>query len=345
MIDLRPIYRTLKPELTGFEKSFAQLFTKHRPQDKGGWDGLGRMLYLQQAKFRGKRLRPLLLFLSARAVGKVKPIHRLLAMMVELIHNATLLHDDVLDEAELRRSRPTINQQWGNEMAILFGDLVFSYVFLTCAQVKSARAIAILSQTANQMCQGEMIHTRRKYDLSMTEADYLKIINHKTASLFAAACYLGALFATKNKKHQNALKNYGRNFGLAYQIIDDYLDYSNNSGRPDKTPGTDFAKGKITLPLIRLKQSLKKSGKFPLFSRNIRKLLKEHNIPDDIIGCAEKYLTKCRQSLEVLPASPARKLLATLTDSIRPRLYPPKTNINGIYSNICKGRVSPQFIL
>lgn len=329
MIDLKPIYRTLKPELTLFEKSLDRTFYKQ--------DGFGRKLYLQQAKFRGKRLRPALLFLSAHAVGKIKPIHVTLALVVELIHNATLVHDDVLDDARLRRCLPTVNREWGNETAILFGDLVFSNAFRACAALKSGDAISLLSETASQMCYGELSHMAKKYDLSLTEKEYFKIIENKTASLFSASCYLGALFAATNKTHHLILKKYGLNFGLAYQIIDDYLDLMSTEESTGKTAGMDLLKGRITLPLIRLHQVLPegkrkilrkiissakevygKNKSFASQKREIKTLMADYKIAENILKSADFYIRKAQSALSGLPHSNGRELLETMAQSVLP---------------------------
>lgn len=327
MIDLNLVYQTLKPELNQLEKSLNRIFNKQ--------DGLGRKLYFQQAHSRGKRLRPALLFLSAHAVGKIKSIHLKLALVIELIHNASLVHDDVLDEARLRRCIPTVNQEWGNETAILFGDLVFANAFRVCAIIKSNNAIRIISKTANQMCYGELSHMSKKYDLSLTEEEYLKIIENKTASLFSAACYLGALFATTNIKYHLVLKKYGLNLGLAYQIIDDYLDWMDTEESTGKTAGTDLLKGRITLPLIRLHQVLpnskrkilrefissakeasSKNDSFVAQKREIKNLMTDYKIAENILKSADSYIRKAQSALGKLPHSNRHELLDEIAQSI-----------------------------
>lgn len=329
MLDLKYVYQTLKPELTRFEKSLDRVFNKQ--------DGLSRKLYSQQANFRGKRLRPALLFLSANTVGKTKRIHSELALVIELIHNATLVHDDVLDDARLRRCLPTINRQWGNETAILFGDLVFSNAFRICAAIKSNDAIKILSETANQMCYGELSHMAKKYNLSLTEKEYLEIIENKTASLFSASCYLGALFATTNRKHHLTLKKFGFYFGLAYQIIDDYHDWLGSEESTGKTAGTDLLKGRITLPLIRLYNILPNgklkilkeiiaalqdtatpNGNFANKKKEITNLMANYAVIESVLKTAGTYLQKAQKELASLPYSHNRELLRTITQAILP---------------------------
>ncbi|MBI4834128.1 MAG: polyprenyl synthetase family protein [Planctomycetes bacterium] len=325
MINLQTVHQSLKAELKQFENSFNCLFAKQ--------NGVSRKLYLYQEKVRGKRLRPVLLFLSARVSGRIKPIHFDLALIVELIHNATLMHDDVLDDARLRRYLPTINQKWGNEMAILYGDLIFSNAFKTCADIQSTEVVKVIAETVGQICHGELVHTERRFDSSLTEKDYLRIIREKTATLFATSCYLGSAFASGNKKHHLALKNYGLNFGMAYQILDDYLDFTATEKSIGKTVGTDLAKGKITLPLMRLMKRFPKNGSKKM-EKMIVSLIRNsksggaggykpdcnlESVRDDILKTAQWYSVKAVESLKALPQSAESGLLEGIAKSIIPR--------------------------
>jgi octaprenyl-diphosphate synthase len=325
MISLNEVYQSLKPELKQFEKSFGGLFAKQ--------NGVSRKLYLYQEKVRGKRLRPILLFLSARACGRTKPVHFDLALIVELIHNATLMHDDVLDDAKLRRHLPTINQKWGNEMAILYGDLIFSSAFKACADIQSNRVVKVIAETIGQMCHGELVHTDRRLDSSLTKNEYLEIIKQKTATLFGAACYLGAVFATGNKRHHLALKNYGLNFGMAYQILDDYLDFTATEKSAGKTVGTDLAKGKITLPLMLLMRRASENGgdKTKKIINLVARIKKSNglrgdkpgfnleSVSDDILRAVQWYSEKAVESLKGLPKSVESGLLEVMVKSLVPK--------------------------
>ncbi|MFH1231510.1 MAG: polyprenyl synthetase family protein [Planctomycetota bacterium] len=211
--------------------------------------------------FQGKHLRPILTMLSAKAVISDKPLdnnHFNLAIIVELIHNAALVHDDVLDEAKLRRNVKTYNQRWGNEMAVLFGDYLFARLFFHSTSIESPQLLKTITATSNQICLGELEHSLKRFNLKLSEKDYLKIIYNKTASLFALAAYLGIAVSTKNKRTINALTAYGKNFGMAYQIMDDYHDIIDSEQISNKSIGSDLLKGKITLPVI---QSFRKSSK------------------------------------------------------------------------------------
>ena len=322
MVNLTAVYGTLQGELGRFEKAFETVLKSQ--------DGVSRRLYEKQAKLKGKRLRPILLFLSARATGQIKPIHYNLATIIELIHNATLVHDDVLDDAVLRRHLPTFNQRWGNETAILFGDLLFSNAFRTCAEIESGEALKVLSKTAQEMCYGELTHTARKFDLSMKENEYLQIITDKTASLFSAACYLGAFFATPDKKLHLALQGYGRAFGMAYQIRDDYYDLVSNEETEGKTTGLDLTKGKITLPLIMALRRLAKRGQKRLgnlISEGVSlsnpakagQLLKLLDSCNALADCRKKichYISRAKEHLKNIPGSDYQKLLVHTLENI-----------------------------
>ncbi|MBI4711831.1 MAG: polyprenyl synthetase family protein [Planctomycetes bacterium] len=254
-MELKEIKRAVNNELSRFERSLHNaVLSKRIPLE----------LPHHLDRFKGKHLRPMLLILSARAVAprlQLKDIHYNIAVILELIHNATLIHDDVLDEAKIRRNTATFNQRWGNEMAVLFGDYLFSQAFVGCSDVGSSDALKLLSGVAKQMCLGELNHMSNRFCFDFSESDYLKIIGEKTASLFAAATHLGALFSTGNTKIISALKRFGRNFGLAYQIMDDYLDITSDDIETGKSSGTDLYKGKMTMPIIRYLKTASKGGK------------------------------------------------------------------------------------
>lgn len=199
---------------------------------------------------QGKLFRPALLLLSGLATGSLRDEHTELAMMVELVHIATLLHDDVIDQAKTRRSRRTVNCLWGNTAAVLLGDFLLSRAFSAGAKVDVPGADAIISHAAEQICQGELLQNLRQGDWTMDQQDYMSIIESKTASLFAASCRLGALASDADTAIQKAVETYGRNLGLAFQITDDILDITGDDKKVGKTLGTDFSQRKLTLPII-----------------------------------------------------------------------------------------------
>jgi octaprenyl-diphosphate synthase len=212
--------------------------------------GYAGSLAAHAAGFRGKRLRPALVFLSARACGGVKPVHHEVAAAIELIHAATLIHDDVLDDALLRRRLATINRKWGNEAAVLLGDFVLARSFMICARIVPEEVRGEIAGAAHLTCLGEIEHTGLRHDLSMTSAAYFRVIERKTAALFAAAGGLGAFCAGGSGRQCHALREFGRKVGTAFQIIDDCLDMVGDERVVGKTLGSDIVKGKITLPVL-----------------------------------------------------------------------------------------------
>ena len=200
----------------------------------------------------GKRLRPALVLLSAQACGGIRPEHVPLAAMAELIHTASLVHDDVLDEATIRRHLDTINARWDNEASVLLGDYLFARAMCLASSLDDAFACRLISESARNMCEGELkqIESRGDYDLS--ESDYFEIIAGKTAALTACCCRLGAHYAGAEPAVCEALARYGHDLGVAFQIADDVLDLLGDEAAVGKSLGTDLRKQKATLPLIRL---------------------------------------------------------------------------------------------
>ncbi|MCA1792071.1 MAG: octaprenyl diphosphate synthase [Thioalkalivibrio sp.] len=199
----------------------------------------------------GKRLRPLLAILAARACGYQGESHVTLAAVVEFIHTATLLHDDVVDASELRRGQETANQLFGNEAAVLVGDFLYSRAFEMMVDVGSMRVMEILAHATNVIAEGEVMQLMNCHDADVDEARYMEVIRSKTAKLFEASCQLGAVLAGRPEAEERALARYGMHLGTAFQLIDDVLDYSSGSDITGKRMGDDLAEGKPTLPLIR----------------------------------------------------------------------------------------------
>ncbi len=199
----------------------------------------------------GKRLRPLLVLLAARTAGYSGSDHIELAAVIEFIHTATLLHDDVVDGAELRRGRLTANTLWGNTASVLVGDFLYSRAFQMMVGVGRMRVMELLAETTNTIAAGEVMQLLHCHDPSATEERYLEVIYRKTAKLFEAAAQLGAVLAGSGKAEEQALKHYGRHLGMAFQLVDDVLDLCAAPAETGKNLGTDLAEGKPTLPLIR----------------------------------------------------------------------------------------------
>ena len=198
----------------------------------------------------GKRLRPMLVVLAARALGNSGTAPHRLAAIVEFIHTSTLLHDDVVDESDLRRGRKTANALWGNAPSVLVGDFLYSRSFQLMVELDSMPVMRVLADTTNQIAEGEVLQLLHVHNPDTDEATYLRVIERKTAVLFAAATRLGALQAGASEAVQQRLHDYGMNLGLAFQIADDVLDYTADAADLGKNLGDDLAEGKATLPLI-----------------------------------------------------------------------------------------------
>jgi len=199
---------------------------------------------------RGKRLRPLLALLAAGASGRIHSDHVDLAVIVELIHIATLVHDDVMDEAVRRRAQPTANARWGNSLSVLLGDCLFAHALTLSTNFENVDIGRTIARTAATVCSGEMIQTQRRFDLNLTVQDYLRIVEMKTGSLFSAAAELAAVISEAEPNVIETFKNFGVQVGTAYQIYDDCIDLAGNESVTGKTLGTDLRKGKFTLPVL-----------------------------------------------------------------------------------------------
>ena len=198
----------------------------------------------------GKRLRPALVLLSANCFAYRKNHHIALAAIIEFIHTATLLHDDVVDASMLRRGKATVNQRWGNEASVLVGDFLYSRAFQMMVEVKSMHVMEILANATNTIAEGEVQQLINRHDPETTEKRYLEVIHNKTAKLFEAAAQVGAVIAGQDKQTEQAMAVYGKHLGIAYQLIDDVLDYTASSEGLGKNIGDDLAEGKPTLPLL-----------------------------------------------------------------------------------------------
>ncbi len=198
----------------------------------------------------GKRLRPLLVLLTARAFGYSGAQHVEIAAIIEFIHTATLLHDDVVDGSDMRRGNETANNIWGNEASVLVGDFLYSRAFEMMVDVKNMRVMEILAHATNTIAEGEVLQLLNCHDADTTEASYLEVIHSKTAKLFEAATQLGAVISARSEAEERAMAAYGMHIGTAFQLIDDVLDYSSSAEEIGKNIGDDLAEGKPTLPLI-----------------------------------------------------------------------------------------------
>lgn len=272
----------------------------------------------------GKRLRPLLHLVAARAAGYRGRDHIALAAVIEFIHTATLLHDDVVDESDLRRGRKTANAVWGNAASVLVGDFLYSRSFQMMVELDRMRVMRILADTTNLIAEGEVLQLLNIGNPDTDETAYLKVIQRKTAVLFAAATRLGAVLAELPHEHEEALARYGLDLGFAFQIADDVLDYASDAGTLGKNIGDDLAEGKPTLPLIhaitcstpaqaeRLKQAIVAGGREAL--GDVLDAIHATGALDFARERAREYARSARDALAILPASQARDALAVLAD-------------------------------
>jgi octaprenyl-diphosphate synthase len=214
----------------------------------------------------GKRLRPALVLLSAEACGGIRPEHLTLAAMAELIHTATLVHDDVLDEATIRRHLDTINARWDNEASILLGDYLFAKAMCLASSLDDGYATRVISKSARNMCEGELRQIQSRGDYDLTESDYFEIIAGKTAALTSCCCRVGAHYAGAEPAVCDALARYGHDLGMAFQIADDVLDLLGEESVVGKSLGSDLVKQKATLPLIHLLNSVSADNRTELIS-------------------------------------------------------------------------------
>jgi octaprenyl-diphosphate synthase len=239
---LRKVVRLMQPHLDQVDARITKQAAAFDPALEG---------YLSYALGgRGKRLRPLMVLLAGGATGELNSGHIDLAVVVELIHLATLVHDDILDEADRRRDQPTVNARWGNSLSVLLGDCLFAHALTLSANFENAEISRAIARTASQVCSGEMIQTQRRFDLQLRVADYLRIVEMKTGSLFATAAELGGILSGADNVVARLLRQFGMRIGTAYQIYDDCLDLAGNESVTGKTLGTDLQKGKFTLPVL-----------------------------------------------------------------------------------------------
>ena len=277
-------------------------------------------------KTGGKKLRALLTLGSSKLCGYLKGGRDInLAACVELIHGATLLHDDVIDNSDVRRGKKTTNVIWGNQSSILAGDYLLSRCFEMMVEDGNLEILKLLSSTSAKIAQGEILQLQHKGEVDMLEETYLKIISSKTAILFSAATKVGAILAERNNKEKEALEFYGKNLGLTFQIADDTLDYNSNINLFGKNTGNDFYEGKITLPIILLFQQAHDSEKKQLeniFNKNIRsendfsdvlKLILKYKIISKCYKKAEHFINLASNSLSIFKDTEEKKILENLT--------------------------------
>jgi octaprenyl-diphosphate synthase len=264
----------------------------------------------------------MLLLLSAEATGGVRDEHLILAAVVEMIHTATLVHDDVLDDADLRRHVATVNSRWNNSTSVLFGDYLFTHAFHLAASTGTTEACRQIGRATNIVCEGELTQIRQRGNLDLTEPEYLQIVEAKTGELCAVSCRLGALYARADRAVVDALDRYGRLLGTAFQIADDVLDMAGTEHETGKSLGSDLAQRKLTLPLIRLLAgaSMETAGRVRELltsggadcAPELNRLLDESGAVDAARQTAGQFAASAQGCLTPLPRSPGRDLLHEL---------------------------------
>lgn len=273
----------------------------------------------------GKRLRPLITVLAARALDIKNNEHHTLAAIIEFIHTATLLHDDVVDESKMRRGRKTANAVFGNQASVLVGDFLYSRAFQMMVNLKRMRVMDILSDATNQIAQGEVMQLMNCNDPETTEEIYLKVIYSKTARLFEAATQLAAILTEQNEQVELAMQAYGKHLGTAFQLIDDLLDYTAQAEDMGKNAGDDLAEGKPTLPLLHamwncdesdallIRDAIENANGMPHFD-SILNIMQKTGSLAYTRECAEIEAQKAKSALSILPESTYKEALIGLAD-------------------------------
>ncbi len=272
----------------------------------------------------GKRLRPMIVLLAARALGYQGEHHVDSAAIIEFIHTATLLHDDVVDGSDMRRSRETANNLWGNAASVLVGDFLYSRSFEMMVDIGQMRVMDILSHATNRIAEGEVLQLLNCHDPDTDEQRYREVIVRKTATLFEAGTRLGAVLCNANEEEEQALADYGLHLGIAFQIVDDALDYSDSSEDIGKNIGDDLAEGKPTLPLIRamqvgtpeqialLRETIEKGAVERI--DEVKSIIESTDAIAYTARLAAEEAEQAKKALEALPPSSFRSALAALAD-------------------------------
>jgi len=274
----------------------------------------------------GKRLRPMLTIAAAHLCGYKGGDHIKLAASVEFLHTATLLHDDVVDESDLRRGKKTARMLWGNQASVLVGDFLLGRAFRLMVETRSLRALEIIANAASIIAEGEVMQLAAAKDTSTTEDAYMRVIQAKTAALFAAAAEVGAVVADRGADEAAALESYGRNLGIAFQLVDDALDYSGRAATLGKNVGDDFREGKITLPVVLAfrrgdreerafwRRTLQDGDQRDGDLEHAIELMTRHDAIEDTVVRARHYGAIAKDALAIFPDSPYREALTDLVE-------------------------------
>ena len=274
----------------------------------------------------GKRLRPLLMVLSARLCGYNGSYEKTFSTIFEYLHAATLLHDDLVDEATLRRGKPVAHSIWGNAITVLVGDFLLARSLSIAAETKRPDVIKVVAEITENMSQGEIHQLMKKGSIDLTETEYMEIIERKTAVLFQGTCRVGALIAEVSKEEEDALAGYGFNLGIAFQMVDDLLDYSQETPALGKKVGADLKEGKLTLPVIHSLNSAETKDRIEMeriiknkdFSmedfETLIAIMKKYGGQTYTEKVAQKYVKNAKNALAVFNASTTKEILLTIAD-------------------------------
>jgi octaprenyl-diphosphate synthase len=270
----------------------------------------------------GKHLRPALVALSANALGKPNGDHVTVAVIIEMVHLATLVHDDVMDEAEIRRGRLTLASNWGNDIAVLFGDCLFAQALRLAASFPTPDICRAVASATNTVCSGEILQTRNCSNFQLSRAEYFRVMEMKTAELFALSCDLAAVLSGATAEQRENMRRFGLAFGTAYQIYDDCLDLFGTEAAAGKSLGTDLVKGKMTLPLLILRERASDADREelqrmfsqwqPAYLPKVAAMLSRYGTLQPSRDTIQQYLGSARRSVASLPESAGSQALARL---------------------------------
>ncbi len=306
-MDIKAITAPVETQLVDFENAFNKGLHSNIP--------LAEKVVRYVADKKGKRLRPILVFLTAKLHGQTNEQTLASSLVIELLHTATLIHDDVVDDSDLRRGSPTVNNLWSSKISILVGDFLFSKTLTSMVNMKSLEAISILSAAANKITEGELLQMDNSYRDGLNEAVYFDLISKKTASLFSASCQLGALSVTRDILARKRMDLFGENLGIAFQITDDLLDYTGDKKTLGKPTGNDIRENKITLPLIYALAKAEKKLQESILNKFGNGKMNDQDV-DNIIGFTRDYggIDYSIQTVNTF-ANRAAHILTTYTDS------------------------------
>ena len=319
-VSLKDVYEPIRDELNQVQ----EILRSELQSDTPFVDGLLEHSWLMG----GKRIRPVFLLLSAASCGDIKQSHLQMAAALEMIHTATLVHDDFLDDAKTRRHRETTNAKWGPKISVLLGDYLFTHSFHVASLSGSADALRMLARASNRVCEGEMRQNDWQGNFDLNEQQYLRIITEKTAELCGVGCQIGAFLSDAKPELVSGFEDYGRNLGIAFQIIDDVLDIVGSPEDVGKTLGTDLVNQKPTLPVIHCLEQSKDGGKVELVelltnsgstSADLLVLLERTNSIEYSRAMAQSHAVAATKFAETLPPSKYSKSLVMLAKFVLDR--------------------------